>query len=51
MTCVETPPSKFVMSEDGRAVQKKFWKESIELFQMIAPEVKRYIIGIIDDAK
>lgn len=32
-------PSKFVLSEDGKIVQKKIWKETFEIFKKEAPEV------------
>jgi retinol dehydrogenase-12 len=33
-------PSKFVLSAEGKEIQKKLWNETIALFQKEAPAAK-----------
>jgi len=41
--CQEVPPSIHIVSAEGKAAQKKFWEESVELWKGLAPGVKEVI--------
>jgi retinol dehydrogenase-12 len=36
-SCKETPPSLFVVSEKGKATQKKYWAESVAIWKSLVP--------------
>lgn len=38
--CREEPPSKYIFSQEGRAVQKQFWEESMDLWAKLEPGVR-----------
>lgn len=38
--CKENPTSTFSVSEDGKKAQEKFWRECVELWKGLAPELK-----------